>query len=168
MTLQPIEGYPRHFRDTASGKVFNLQEFREFEHTTAFTGVITGDICPRGEDWVLMSWAVLLHPWPEVIPTSIIVELVIDAIPVADAPLFAVAEPMARSEDQDLRDRVEAIEKKLEMGYTIRPVKRVKKLLYHKHILRARVREGYDDLEKMPIFEVFSLLLRGVKRVHTL
>jgi len=165
--LKSIIGHPEKFVDTATGKIFDVRNYRAFVYTSRFIGFSTQQIKPIDEDWLLKSWSILIHPWPKVIPPSILVELVIDGRTEADAPLFSVAEPLTRSDDQGLRDRIEAIEKKLKMEEPIRPVKKLNRMLTckHQHLIHARIKKGEPvDLDPFLYLDTFELQLSGIKR----
>ena len=163
--LKPVTGHPKKFIDSITGQIIEVREYRAFEYTFRFIGFSTQQVKPLDEEWILKSWSVLLHPWPEVIPTSILVELLINGITEVKAPLFSVAEPLARPEDQELRDRIEAVEKYLKMKEPIRPVKQLNRAVGRRYHIHARITEGEPvDLSPFLGLDTFELHLGGFKR----
>lgn len=115
MTLEQLKDHPGIMRDSATGVYLNIRDFRALDFTIPFVGDTTKIAQPaQDEVWILKSWSVLIHPWPKVISTSLIVRLQVNDVTLADVPLFAVARPLAQPDDQDIRERLAIVEKKLE------------------------------------------------------
>jgi hypothetical protein len=172
MTLTPVEGRPGEFRDSESGYIISIRDFRGSDRIIPFEGrEVKSFALNPGESLALQKWSILMYPWPRVIYPSLTVELSIDNCTIAEGPLFSVAESLERSEDDDLRERLTIIEEKLGIAGAksmegVYPVTRLKYLLRGLHELKAEIK-GPDEYFK-PLQEnlqIYALRLCGVFRV---
>lgn len=108
---------PGLYRDAESGRVINVRSFRDLNCTFPldYRRLCNPCILAPGEVWSLSRWSITIHPWPEIIPTSLIVKLTINDIIVGEAPLFDIAEPLMKPEDAELCKRLDSIEEALEL-----------------------------------------------------
>lgn len=175
MALAPVPNKPGFFRDTESGQIIDINDFKGMDRIFPFEGRVLreGRLRPAfGEKWALKWWSILIYPRPEVIPISLIVTLTVNDYIVAEAPLFALAESLVRPQDVDLYKRIEAIEKELEIRNSKLEVckpeelaHQLRRLLDHKHELRVEVRgpdENFSPLRQK--VEIFELRLCGLRR----
>jgi len=109
-----------------------------------------------------------LHPWHEVIPPSLTVNLQInDFIMIRDMPLFRIAQPLKRSADSDLEKRLAKIEEAMQIKNTIPSSNKLAQIqvINQNHTITSRINGPADDLG--PLMEMtkhFLLSLRGLRR----
>ena len=105
--LNPIEGCPSLYRDTDTGNVVNMRDFKPMDKTWPWPNVDI--VLQAGESWILRNWSVVIHPFPEVIPPDIKVRFAVNSLIWSEVPLFTIAEPLASSEAFEQRaKRLEA------------------------------------------------------------
>jgi hypothetical protein len=172
--LKPILGKPGMFQDQTTKKVINVADLKVLDRTFKMFRELFVQPEP-GVSWVVWEWYLLMHPWPEVIPSSLTVEFSVNQLIAAEAPLFSVAKPLARPEDEDLRERLAALEERIEaLEGAEKP--RVKKPLPPSSFLRGVIigRDSeihirivgpdtdYEQLHKG--LQSFDLQLQGVRK----
>jgi hypothetical protein len=171
MALVPIYSQPGLCQDSDTGQIINMRDFTAWEETAQFQRnrtLLRRLRCTVGEMRLLEHWAVVLHPWHEVIPPSLTVDLIVnDLILVRDMPLFRIAEPLKRSADCDLERRLLKLEAAMNLGSDDRnPSGKLRTLtLNQNHSLDARINGPADDLA--PLMEMtkhFMLRLQGTRR----
>lgn len=175
MALVPVPNAPGRFRDSDTGQIFDIRDYRGSDFIFPLDNFVMSSPSWQPEPEVsvaLQAWSFLMYPWPEVIPVTLRAELYVNGETIAEGPLFALAEPLVRAEDEEIRERLRAVEerlKALETGETkkggIYPVTRLKHLVNMKHKLWARI-EGPDE-DFVPLrekLELLALRLRGVGR----
>lgn len=176
MPLVPVEKAPGMFRDTDTGQIFNIRDFRGSDLIFPFDNSRVMPKAPwqpePGASVALQAWSFLMYPWPEVIPVTLRVELYVNGNTIAEGPLFALAEPLVRAEDEEIRERLRVVEEKvkaLEIGEDkkegVYPVTRLKNLVNMNHKLWVKI-EGPDE-DFVPLrkkLELLALRLRGVGR----
>lgn len=174
MPLVPVESRPGRFRDTDTGSIFDIRDYRGSDLIFPLDSTRVVPSPPwhpkPGASVALQTWSFLMYPWPEVIPVTLRVSLYVNAEPIAEGPLFALAEPLVRAEDEEIRERLSALEervKALETGESkkggVYPVTKLRNLLNRNHDLWARI-DGPDE-DFVPLREKLDLLalrLRGV------
>jgi len=187
MSLRPIEGQPGYFVDTATNRVYNINKFQVLDRTFSFKRSKYLELQPPpGETWAIQSFSVVVHPWPETISPSLIVELAISNSVEAQKPLFTIAEPLARPEDEGLRKRLEEVEEQLKhveirlseaearlsegKPYTLEaprePVeKKWHRIVRDKDCVKVEIKDPLSSNDFIyEQAEVFELRLRGLKR----
>jgi len=192
MPLVPVDNKPGLFRDTITGQVFNVREYRGSDLIFPFEG---GRAIPKeswqpepGASMALQAWSFLMYPWPEVIPVTLRAKLYVNGDIMAEGPLFALAEPLVRAEDEEIRERLRVVEEKIEtleiemkeakkekdlsgdpravhIPSKIYPVTRLRNLVDMKHKLWAEIEgPGNDFVPLREKLELLALRLRGVGR----
>lgn len=171
MPVEPIFSQPGLYRDTDSGQVLSAREYRPFEISADLHRKRVSDrLKPQpGESWWVKRWSIVIHPWHEVIPPSITVDLVVnELLLVRDMPLFRVAEPLRRSKDDDLLQRIARLEAKLGVAEDLDAVRGISQLINQNHEVCAKLHGSADELS--PLFEMtkhFMLSLQGLSRSLT-
>jgi hypothetical protein len=184
MSLRPNPNHPDLYQHTDTGQIFNMRDFHPWELTSQFQR--NREIAHRlrvssGETRLLERWAVVLHPWHEVIPPSLTVDLIINDLMIVHAmPLFRIAEPLKRSSDCDLERRLLKLEEVVRLtaqrGDGVVPTlgehngrnpsgKLDTQVLNQHHELWARINGPSDDFG--PLMEMtkhFMLRLQGRQR----
>ncbi len=115
LKLLPIEGHRGLYRTPDTGQVLNERDFKPWSvlHEISKSG---SNIFPCQARYILRRWSILLHPWPELISPSLVVSLCFaERYYIEKMPLLIIAEPMRRSEDDDLVRRIEALEEALKI-----------------------------------------------------
>jgi hypothetical protein len=157
------------WRSDDTGMLMNPKDFSVWEKTAELR---KGDryfphISPAaGECFLLMRWAVVLHPWSEVIPPSLNVDLIVnDFILIKEMPLFSIAEPLKRSKDCDIERRITKIEKQLGLSKAKNPSGFLgAQLINQNHKIQARINGPSDDLA--PIMEMTKHCLLHLSGFH--
>jgi hypothetical protein len=123
---------------------------------------------PR-EIWAITSWSVLIHPWNRVIPTSLKARLVKSQQIESEVPLFTIAEPIERPIVKEFRERLAAIEKRLEMNNPYEePAGKLRLLVKSDEELYVEIIGPEEDFTAVyDKAKNFELHLRGERRVST-
>ena len=170
MVLVPIEGLGGHFRDTETGQIIDVRGHMVLDRTFPFKGRTLRDRVrlQSGDKWALKEWSILIHPWPKTISTQLTVQLKINYGILADVPLFAIAEPLARPEDEELRKRLDVIEKQLNIGKPKKPTGKLSNILLdaeYNPFLEAEVQGSHTVFTSLyEKVEVFELRLCGLMK----
>lgn len=176
--LVPIKGQPDLLKNTDTGQVWNIRDFSPWEMTAPVDRRCLADLLRpgAGETWALQHWAIVLHPWPEVIPPSLTATLEVapdtPGLVAQEIPLFRIAEPLERKTDFLLEQRLAAVEEALGIapegrnrGGRLSDTLSGSRLIHQNQCVRVQINGPSDDLG--PLYERtshFLLRLAGQRR----